>query len=174
MRALLKFGRLLLAFLAILTLFIAILWFFDLKEPAEDVFVHTFGDVMDWKSRWIAGGGATNCGSVPVRGNVDAATDCALRAFEAHRPFRVRYGLQTMDTVMAAGVVADSKGRVYEMLFSGMSPTGTVDVIRQRVIVKACPTPTSVRRTPRGRVACFAQGDTSPEASISSWLSDAP
>ncbi len=138
---------------------------------AQGAFVHSFGDIMEWKSRFIAGMHAVNCGTVLVRGNADAATDCALRAFEAHQPFRVRYKLQTMDTVMAAGVVAAPNGHLYEIIFSGGLPTGTTDVFRQRAIVNACPVPASLRRTPNGRVTCFGPGPSTPANWTSSWLS---
>lgn len=91
-------------------------------------FVRTFGDAMEWKSRSIAGWGAVNCGIVPIHGKPDAATDCALRAFASHRPFRVRYGLETYDTVMAAGVVVSPDGRAYELIFSGGTPAAITDV----------------------------------------------
>lgn len=136
----------------------------------QTVFVRSFGDVMEWKSRWIAGWDGVDCGTVPVRGNADAATACALRAFAAHQPFRVRYGLQTMDTVMAAGVVAAPNGRVYEIIFSG-GPTGTTDVIRQHAVVNACPVPASLRRIANGRVTCFGPGLSTPANGTSSWLS---
>jgi hypothetical protein len=93
------------------------------SEAAQAAFVRTFGDVMQWRSRSLAGWGAVDCGIVPIRGNADAATDCALRAFASHKPFRVRYGLQTYDTVMAAGVVASPDGQVHELIFWGGSPT---------------------------------------------------
>jgi hypothetical protein len=140
----------------------------------QEAFVRTFGDVMEWKSRWIAGWGAVNCGTVPIRGNADAATDCALRAFAAHQPFRVRYGLQTFDTVMAVGVAAAPNGRVYEVIFSGGTPTGTTDLFGQRVVTSACTAPVSLRRTPKGRVSCFGPGPKTPANWISSWLSEAP
>ena len=138
------------------------------SQDAQTAFVRTFGDAMEWKSRWIAGRTAVNCGNVPVRGNPDAATDCALHAFAAHQPFRVRYGLKTMDTVMAVGVVSAPDGRVYEIIFSGVTPTGTVDVFRQRFLVTACPAQALLRRTLRGRVTC-APGD--PNDITFSWLS---
>jgi hypothetical protein len=138
---------------------------------AQGAFVRRFGDIMEWKSRFIAGRHAVNCGIVPVRGNADAATNCALRAFAAHEPFRVRYKLQTMDTVMAAGVVAAPNGHLYEIIFSGGLPTGTTDVFRQRAVVNACPDQTSLRRTPNGRVTCFGPGPSTPTNWTSSWLS---
>jgi hypothetical protein len=141
------------------------------SASAQGAFVRSFGDVMEWKSRMIAGRHAVNCGIVPVRGNADAATDCALRAFTTHEPFRVRYKLQTMDTVMAAGIVAAPNGRVYEIIFSGGLPNGTTDVIRQRAVVNACPVPASLRRTPNGRVTCFSPGPSTPANWTSSWLS---
>lgn len=144
------------------------------SETAQGAFVHIFGDVMEWRSRLLAGWGAMNCGTVPIRGNADVATDCALRAFASHRPFRVRYGLQTHDTVMAAGVVASPDGRVYELIFSGGPPTGITDVFRQRVAIDACPVPPSLRRTPKGRISCFDPGPHTPANWTSSWLWEAP
>ena len=144
------------------------------SETAQGAFIQTLGDVMEWKSRSIAGRNALNCGVVPIRGNADAATDCALRAYASHKPFRVRYGLQTYDTVMAAGVVASPDGRVYELIFSGGPPTGGTDVFRQRVAVNTCPVPASLRRTPKGRISCFDPGPHTPANWSSSWLSEAP
>lgn len=144
------------------------------SEYAQVTFARAFGDIMAWRSRSIAGWGAVNCGVVPIRGIPDTATDCALRALAAHKPFRVRYGLQTYDTVMAAGVVAAPDGRVYELIFSGGSPTGITDVFRQRVAINACPVPASLRRTPKGRISCFDPMPHNPANWTSSWLSEAP
>ena len=140
------------------------------SEDAQSVFVKTFGDSMEWKIRWISGPNAVNCGNVAVRRDPEVATDCVLRAFAAHEPFRVRYGLQTMDTVMAAGVVSSANGQLYEILFSGGAPTGRIDVFRQRFLVHACPAQASLKRTPKGRVTC----DPAPNDTISSWLSEVP
>lgn len=140
------------------------------SEGAQSAFVKTFGDAMDWKSRWIAGRNAVNCGNVPVRRDPEAATDCALRAFAAHEPFRVRYGLQTMDTVMAVGVISSANGQLYEIVFSGGTPTGRIDLFRQRFLVHACPGQPSLKRTPMGRVTC----ESSTHNNIHSWLSEAP
>ncbi len=137
----------------------------------QGAFIHRFGDAMEWKSRWISGRNAIDCGIVPVRGDSQAATDCALRAFSSRKAFRIRYGLQTMDTVMAVGVVSSSNGQLYEILFSGGAPTGTIDVFRQRFFMNACATQASLRKTPKGRVSCFPA---SPDNRVSSWLSDAP
>jgi hypothetical protein len=136
------------------------------SEDSQSVFVKTFGDAMEWKSRWIAGRNAVNCGNVPVRGDPEAATDCALRAFAAHDPFRVRYGLQTMDTVMAAGVISSANGQLYEIVFSGGTPTGRTDLFRQRLIVSACQAQALLKRTANGRVTCDPATPI-----ISSWLS---
>jgi hypothetical protein len=141
------------------------------SEGAQAAFVRTLGDSMEWKSRWISSRNAVNCGSVPVRGNPDAATDCALHAFASHHSFRVRYGLQTMDTVMAVGVVSAPNGHIYEIIFSGGTPTGSVDVFRQRFLVATCPTQALLTRTPRGRVTCAPRD---PKNIPSAWLSEAP
>ena len=141
------------------------------SEDAQSEFVKTFGDALEWKSRRISGRNAVNCGNVPARRDPEAATDCALRAFAAHEPFRVRYRIQTMDTVMAAGVVSSADGQLYEILFSGGTPTGKTDVFRQSLLVKACQARASLKRTVRGRVAC---DPATPNNIISSWLSEAP
>jgi len=165
-------------FISTAVLFVSALGFYAFggtySEHAQNAFVHGFGDVMDWKSRWIAGRDAINCGTVPVRGNPAVATDCALQAFAGHRSFRVRYGLQTFDTLMAAGVVAAPNGRVYELIFSGGPPTGTTDILRQRAVVNPCPVPATLRSTPRGRVSCFDAGRRTAANWTSSWLSEAP
>jgi hypothetical protein len=136
-------------------------------------FVRTFGDVMDWKSRWIAGKGALNCGTVGIGSNADAATSCALQAFATHRAFRVRYTLKTFDVDMAAGLVGTKNGRIYEIVFWGGESIGT-DVIRQRAFLNSCPVPMLLRRTQRGRVTCFPSAPETPRNWTSSWLSDAP
>jgi len=165
-------------FISVAAVFVSALGFYAFggvySEHAQTAIVHRFGDVMDWKSRWIAGRDAINCGTVPVRGDSATATDCALQAFAVHRSFRVRYGLQTVDTLMAAGVVAAPNGRVYELIFSGGPPTGATDILRQRVAVNLCPVPTTLRRTPRGRVTCFDAGRHTTANWTSSWLSEAP
>jgi hypothetical protein len=144
----------------------------DYSMVSQRWFVRTLGDVMDWRSRWIAGVDAVDCGAVNPGGNTTVSTDCALQAFSAHRPFSVRYGLKTVDIRMAAGLVGERSGRVYEMVFWGGGP-GT-DVFRQRVYLNQCPTPVSLRKTPKGRLTCFPLGPRTHEEWTSSWLSDAP
>lgn len=144
------------------------------SEYSQEAFARTCGDVMAWRSRSLAGRNAVNCGIVPARGNPDAATDCALKAFASHKAFRVRYGLQTYDTAMAAGVVTAPDGHAYELIFSGGTPTGITDIFRQRVATHLCAVPTYLRRTPKGRISCFDPDAHTPMNWISSWLWDAP
>ena len=134
--------------------------------------IHRFGDAMEWKSRWISGRNAIDCGIVPVRGDSQAA-DLIARCVHFRRARRLGLGTdsRTMDTVMAVGVVSSSNGQLYEILFSGGAPTGTIDVFRQRFFMNACATQASLRKTPKGRVSCFPA---SPDNRVSSWLSDAP
>jgi hypothetical protein len=97
--------RLLLIALATATFSITGLYVFGggYSETAQRWFIGTFGDAMEWRSRWIAGNGAINCGTVRIGGSADGATGCALQAFAEHRHFRVRYTIKTVDIGMAAG-----------------------------------------------------------------------
>jgi hypothetical protein len=48
-------------------------------------------DLLDKTMFEIAGPKAVDCGTVLVRGNRNAADACAVAAFKARRPFRLRY-----------------------------------------------------------------------------------
>ncbi len=73
-------------------------------------------DLLEKRTEQLAGPGAVNCGRVPARGEPKAATDCALAADQAGKPFRVRYDLQGIDSFVSVAFVrlpyATPKGHV--------------------------------------------------------------
>jgi hypothetical protein len=113
-------------------------------------------DAMEQGSRKLAGPGAINCGRVGVNEDPKTATDCALAAFHAGKPFRVRYDLQGIDSDVAAGLSRAKSGKLYGMFFDG-DPMGGggVSKNRQRFITTLCPNPVHVWVTRDGRLNCF-------------------
>jgi hypothetical protein len=113
-------------------------------------------DAMEEGSRKLAGPHAVDCGRVGIDKNPKSATDCALSAFNAGKPFRVRYDLQGIDSSVAAGFVLTPGGNLYGMSFDG-DPMGGggVSKERQRFTTIACPKPVHVSVTKSGRLNCF-------------------
>jgi hypothetical protein len=113
-------------------------------------------DAMEEGSRKLAGPHAVDCGRVGIDKNPKSATDCALSAFNAGKPFRVRYDLQGIDSSVAAGLVLTPGGKLYGMSFDG-DPMGGggVSKERQRFTTIACPKPVHVSVTQSGRLNCF-------------------
>jgi hypothetical protein len=59
--------------------------------------IRVFGDSMDWRSRWLMGSRGIDCGTVEVNADPRRATDCAIKAQDEGRPFRVRYDIMGYD-----------------------------------------------------------------------------
>ncbi len=99
---------------------------------------------------------ATNCGRVKVRGNPTEATDCAMGAFKQHKPFKVRYDQQGIDSSVAVGFAGRNDGTFKAWTFDGdfMGGGGT-SATRQRVDEIPCPMPLILRRTKNGKLTCF-------------------
>lgn len=67
----------------------------------------------------LAGGGATDCGHVPVGTSVAAALGCALDAMETQRAFVVRMELRGTDSHVAQAWVGQRDGDVFRLLYDG-------------------------------------------------------
>jgi hypothetical protein len=55
-------------------------------------------DKLEIESRRLAGPGAIDCGRVEIKGDPKDATECAVGAQKAAKPFRIRYDLQGIDS----------------------------------------------------------------------------
>ena len=135
---------------------LALLWLV-LPQSTEDAMTNAIlgpivslqgGDALDQAMKKLAPW-ATDCGRVPVRGNPEAATRCALDAFAAKRSFRVRYAMQGIDSNVAIGLVAASDGRVTALAFDDGGHW------RQPVYQWQCPVPVVLFRSSKGRLNCF-------------------
>jgi len=115
-------------------------------------------DRLEVESKRLAGPGAIDCGRVTTKGDPKDATQCAIAAQKAEKPFRVRYDIQGIDSAVAVALVRTPVGTVgvltYDSDPSGGSHVGAV------VYPKRCPEPVHLWLTPSGRVNCFP-----PEAS---------
>lgn len=123
------------------------------------LYVHSAStaDAMEKRTSRMAGPKAVDCGHVDASKSPKDATDCAQGAFLQHKPFRVRYDLQGIDSDVAAGLVLTPQGKLFAIFFDGdpYGGGGTSEQ-NQRVYVQLCPKPVSVRVTPSGRLSCFS------------------
>ena len=112
-------------------------------------------DNLDRRLSEIAQSG-TDCGRVNVRQNPKGASDCAVKAFHAHQPFRVRFDLQGIDSSVAVGFAGTEQGDVIAFFFDG-DPAGKegTSATRQSVSGRKCPKPVTLFKSPEGRLECF-------------------
>ncbi len=122
-------------------------------EPAEDR--------LEIESKRLAGSDAIDCGRVRINGDPKAATQCAVAAQKAAKPFRVRYDMRGIDSSVAVAIVRTPIGTVgvlsYDSDPSGGSQIGEV------VYPKKCPEPVHLWINPSGRINCFQQESSPPK-----------
>jgi hypothetical protein len=134
------------------------------QRRLEAAALRTFGDAWDRQSRRLSGTHATNCGRVRVRGDPRTATECALQAFRAGRPFRLRYDLQGIDSAVSAGLVYTPDHHMYRLVFDGApSGQGGISWSRQHVEEEACPEPYQLQVNANGRLNCFGKEPVPPD-----------
>ena len=97
--------------------------------------------------QWIAG-------RVSARAEPKHATDCALRANGAGKPFHVRFDMQGIDSYVAVAFVRLPDGTV-EVLNYDSDPMGGGGRAHEIVMIKKCPTPVHLYVTGEGHLNCF-------------------
>lgn len=116
-------------------------------------------DSMTDEMRNLAGATAINCGHVATAGNVQPASDCAVQANNAGKPFYVRYDLPMPDAQMAIGTVRTADGRLMTVQYDSKGLDKPQEGGRlsgdKKVSVVPCPTPENLRVANSGRVTCF-------------------
>ena len=118
-------------------------------------------DVMAARLYRLAGADATDCGTVEIRHDPSAATDCALKAFGKKDPFYVRYYVQGIDSSVAGGLAYDKKGNMSALEFDSMGwsseglPKGSRLTDGGHIIMEPCPRPIALHKTASGRLTCF-------------------
>jgi hypothetical protein len=89
------------------------------KHRVEAVALLRSDDAWEKQSRQLAGPHSTDCGRVRVHESPKAASACGLNAFHQHKPFRVCYDVQGIDSDVSAGLVYTPEGKLYGLVFDG-------------------------------------------------------
>jgi hypothetical protein len=115
----------------------------------------------------LAGDGALDCGIVGIWQKPDAASNCAMKAKEANKPFFVRYQVQGIDTEQVLGFAGTVSGNVSSVWYFGTGYVAgghTTNEERKRklkfmddgrISIEECSTPVNFRKANNGRVTCF-------------------
>ena len=122
-------------------------------------------DKLEIESKRLAGPGAIDCGRVKIKGDPKDATECAIGAQKAAKPFRIRYDLQGIDALVAVAIVRTPSGTVGALTYDS-DPSGGGHV-GEVVYPKRCPEPVHLWINPSGRINCFQQ-ETSPPKDVMS------
>jgi hypothetical protein len=110
-------------------------------------------DLLEKQSWQLAGPGAVDCGRVPLRSDPTSATDCAMAANKAGKPFRVLYDMQGIDSYVAEAYVRSPDGTLQALMWDsdpaggGRRGPGVVNVMQ-------CPTPVHFYATAKGQLTC--------------------
>jgi hypothetical protein len=123
------------------------------QKPPHDL-GNSGSNHLDSESKRLAGAHAIDCGRVLLDGNPKAATNCALSAQKAGKPFRLRYDLQGVDSEVALAIVRTPEGTVCRLLYDS-DPSGGGRRGGGVVFSRRCPDPVHVWVDPTGRIDCF-------------------
>jgi hypothetical protein len=123
-------------------------------------------DLLEQDSKRLAGPNAVDCGRVGIDADPKVATDCALAAQEAGKPFRVRYDLRGFDSFVAVAIVRSQIGTVGALQYDS-DPFGGGGRAHEVVYPKRCPEPVHLWVNPSGRINCF-QKESSPPRNVMS------
>ena len=123
-------------------------------------------DLLEVRVLEIAGKTAIDCGTVKVHASPKIATDCALAANTAGKPFHVRYAIMGIDSQVAIAIVRAPSGKVSALMYdsdiSGHGGRGA-----ESVNIKPCPEPLHLWVNPAGRINCFQQQSSPPKDAMS-------
>lgn len=106
-------------------------------------------DAVQLRLEDYGGGSATDCGRLDVRASEaqsKAASDCAVQASQAKRPFYVAYDMPGM----VVGVAGNADGKLFTVQAQGAGPSAAIT---------SGECPSQLRVASSGRVTCFAPGD---------------
>jgi hypothetical protein len=121
---------------------------------------NTTPDAMSAELAKLAGSGATDCGRIAMNGDVQTASQCAMKANEAKKPFYVRYDLPMPDAQMAIATVRTADGKLMSVQYDSKGwekpVEGSTLNADKTVAVAPCPKPENLRVASSGRVTCFA------------------
>ena len=131
-------------FLTLVTLLATISWIRRCAVGAQ-----SGPDLLDRQSQALAGPNAVDFGTVPVRGDPKIATDCALAAQKAGKPFLVRYDLMGFDSAVTVAIARTPIGTVGALNCDG-DPAGAEARAHEVICPKRCPEPVHLWVNPSG------------------------
>lgn len=120
--------------------------------------ISLFGDSLERKSRSLSGWRSKNCGRVSVTGGHAEVAECAMTAFRNNQPFRARYDIQGLDSVVSISIVRPKSGG---LLLLSVDDESHGTRFSQDVRVRGCPEPAFLATTEMGRLTCYPKSETS-------------
>ncbi|HXM97526.1 MAG TPA: hypothetical protein VN982_03535 [Candidatus Dormibacteraeota bacterium] len=109
----------------------------------------------------MGGLAAIDCNAVNPTQNTATATECALSAFAARKPFYVRYYLQRPESFQYAGLAGTAEGVVYQMFYAPGetvwmgTPTETGKLMDgNHIFVMPCTEPIKLTKLEGGELTC--------------------
>lgn len=116
--------------------------------------------MVDQKLQELAGKGATNCGRIKSvdQANTKTASNCAVEAAQAKKPFFVAYDMPGL----TVGIAGTHDGKLYAVQAQSAAPvegqTSTTSTSSTPGQVTVNPCPSELRVASSGRVTCYAAG----------------
>jgi hypothetical protein len=109
---------------------------------------------LEKRSVQLAGPKAVDCGTVALRADPKKATNCALRANKAGKPFRIRYELMGTDSYVARALVRLPDGTVQALSYDSDAAGSGRRRGAEAVSRSQCQTPIHLYTTPNGQLTC--------------------
>jgi hypothetical protein len=102
--------------------------------------------LREYRSRLgrIAGGGATDCGVVPLKSSKRAAVLCVNAALEAHRPVFVAFQVIGMDSEFYRGLAVNKDNHAIELRWDGDISGGSRFISESQINDRPCEQPRTV------------------------------
>jgi hypothetical protein len=122
-------------------------------------------DKLEIESRRLAGPGAIDWAESRLRAIRKTQQNVQWGAQKAAKPFRIRYDLQGIDSLVAVAIVRTPSGTVGALTYDS-DPSGGGQV-GEALYPKQCPEPVHLWINPSGRINCFQQ-ETSPPKDVMS------
>jgi hypothetical protein len=123
-------------------------------------------DLLEKRISKLAGPNAVDCGRVSARAEPKHATDCAIAANSAGKPFHVRFDMQGIDSYVAVAFVRLPDGTL-EVLSYDSDPMGGGGRAHEMVGVTKCPAPVHLYVTGNGHLNCFPPKPSGPRDAMS-------
>lgn len=147
-----------LALALILALMVAALLSGCSKSGPKSASAASQSDTLEDQLRQLAGSSATNCGRTAPSTDVKNATECAMQANQAKRPFYVAYQLPAMqDEQITVALAGAADGKLYAVQYNskGWQESSQGAQLSNDKRVMTVPCPATLRVAQSGRLTCY-------------------